>query len=149
MDQGSALTTIAICQIITTVMIFLGIGGLIFAIFAFKNMISKKLDELMNRVQPVVDRAESIAQSAKETAEKVSEKVDHIMTKAESTADSVTTKVQSVSNRVEEAVNPQVVAAAGVVGTAVKCMQLYRDIMQIRQNTRQTSSPCEPEKPSI
>lgn len=134
MNEGTALTTIAICQLIMTAAGVVAVAGLIYAIFAFKKMISNKIDEVMDRVQPVVDRAESIAQQAKDTAEKVSEKVDSIMARAESTADTVSTRVESVSSKVEQAVNPQVVAVAGMVGTAVKVMQLYRDIMQIRHN---------------
>lgn len=145
MQQDTSLTIIAICQLITTAAGVVAVVAMVYAILAFKKMISTKIDEAMSRVQPVVDRAESIAQSAKETAEKVSEKVDHIMDRAESTAESVSGKVESVSTKVEEAMNPQVVAIAGVVGTAVRCVQLYRDILQIRQGT----VPEEPEKPAM
>lgn len=117
--------------------------ALVYAIFAFKNMLSSKIDEAMSKVQPVVDRAESIAQQAKETAEKVSDKVDSIMTRAESTADTVSSRVESVSSKVEEAVNPQMVVVAGVVGTAVKCLQLYHDIAKIRHENSGSTGPCE------
>jgi len=145
MSSDTPLWIIAVCQLITTAAGVVAVVAMVYAIIAFKKMISTKIDEAMNRVQPVVDRAEAIAQSAKETAEKVSEKVDHIMTRAESTAETVSDKVESVSTKVEEAMNPQVVAVAGVVGTAVRCMQIYRDIVQIRQG----AAPQEPEKPAM
>lgn len=148
MSSDTSLTIIAICQLIMTAAGLVAVVALVYAIRAFKKMISTKIDEVMDRVQPVVDRAESIAQSAKETAEKVSEKVDHIMARAETTAETVSDKVESVSTKVEEAMNPQVVAVAGVVATAVRCMQLYRDIVQLRQGTACAPEAQEPEKPA-
>ncbi|MCL5104129.1 MAG: hypothetical protein M1133_08440 [Armatimonadetes bacterium] len=144
MSTDTALTTIAICQLVMVVAGVVAVGGLIYAIFAFKGMISSKIDEAISKVQPVMDRAESIAEQAKETAEKVSDKVDAIMAKAEETADTVGDKVQSVSTKVEEAMNPQVVAVAGVVGTAVRCLQLYRDIVKVRHAGG--DGPGEPEQ---
>ncbi|MCL5104652.1 MAG: hypothetical protein M1133_11155 [Armatimonadetes bacterium] len=142
MSNTTALTIIATCQLIMTAAGVVAVGGLIYAIFAFKGMISSKIDEALSKVQPVIDRAESVAEQAKETAEHVSGKVDAIMAKAEETADTVGDKVQSVSTKVEEAMNPQVVAVAGVVGTAVRCLQLYSDIVKAR---RPGNGPHEPE----
>ena len=149
MTSDTSLTIIAICQLIMTAGGLIAVSALVYVVLAFKKMISAKIDEVMDRVQPVVDRAESIAQSAKETAEKVSEKVDHIMARAETTADSVSDKVESVSVKVEEAMNPQVVAVAGVVATAVRCMQIYRDIMQLRQSAACAPEAQDPEKPAM
>ena len=140
MSNQVSLTIIAVCQIILTAAIFIAVAGLIYAIFAFKKMISDKIDEAMGRVQPVVDQARGIAEQARDTAEKVSNKVDSIMMKAETTADRVGEKVQSVSERVETAINPQVAAAAGIVGSAVKCVQLFNDITKIRDTIRQSST---------
>ena len=144
MSNTTSLTIIAICQLAITAAGIVAVGGLIYAILAFKRMISSKIDEAMNKVQPVIDRAESVAQQAKETAEHVSDKVDAIMAKAEETADTVGDKVQSVSTKVEEAMNPQVVAVAGVVGTAVRCLQLYSDIVKVR-HAGAGNGPSEPE----
>ena len=85
----------------------------------------------MAKVQPVVDQAKSIAEKAKETADSVAEKVDSIVAKAEDTADRVSEKVQSVSDKVEEAVSPQVVATAGLVGAIVKCVEIYHDVSKM------------------
>ena len=142
--MSTQLTVIAVCQVIMAAAGLIAVAGLVFAIFAFKGMISSKIDEVMSKVQPVMDRAESIAKQAQETAEKVSDKVDAIMTKAEETADTVGERVQSVSTKVEEAVSPQVVAVAGVVGTAVRCIQLYNDIVKTRCPAT-GNGPCEPE----
>ena len=131
----SQLTIIAICQIIMTAAGFIAVIAFVYAIFAFKALISRKINEVMGKVQPVVDQAMSIAEQAKETAEKVSDRVDSIMTKAEDTADKVTDKVQSVSDKVEEAVNPQIVTIAGIVGTAARCVQIYKDIMDVRKQS--------------
>ncbi|MCX6343819.1 MAG: hypothetical protein NT018_01945 [Armatimonadetes bacterium] len=133
MSESTSLSIIAVCQLFLTAGVVVAALAIIYAIFAFKKMISTKIDEVMDKVQPVVDRVESIAQQAKETAEKVSVKVDSIMTKAESTADSVGNTVQSVSEKVNEAVSPKMAAAVGVAGTALKVMQLYQGISKIKQ----------------
>ena len=132
-SSDASLMIIAICQMVFA---FIGIvvaAALIYAIFAFKGMISQKVDEAMAKVQPVMDRAESIAQQAKETADKVSEKMDAIATKAEVTADKVGDRVQAVSEKVESAVNPQLVTVAGLVGAAAKCFQIYQDYSKLKQ----------------
>lgn len=134
MPESTSLTIIAICQLIMTAALLVAVLALIYAIFAFKNLLNTKIDEALNRVQPVVDRAETIAQQAKETAESVSSKLDHIMTRVENTTDTVTDKVQSVSTRVEESVTPQMATIAGVIGTAMQAMQIYRDIVEIRHH---------------
>lgn len=135
MSSSAALTTIAVCQLIMTIAGVVAVIAIVYAILSFKKMVSAKMDEAMQKIQPVVDRAESVAQQAKETAEMVGEKVDSIMAKAETATETVTNRVQSVSGKVEEAVNPQVVAVAGMVGTAMKCVQLYKDIVQIKQGS--------------
>ena len=131
MTTESAVTIIAICQLILTVAGIALVIGIIYAVFALKKMVSTKVDEAMAKVQPIVDQAKSIADKAKETADSVSAKVDSIAAKAEDTAEKVSDKVQSVSNKVEEAVSPQVVAAAGLVGAVVKCVELYHDISKM------------------
>ena len=145
MSSQTSLTIIAISQIILAISIFMAVAGLLYAIFAFKKMISSKVDEAMDRVQPIVDQAKAISEQAKETVEKVSDKVDSIMTKAETTADKVGEKVQSVSEKVETAINPQVLAAAGIVGSAVKCIQLYNDITRIKETMHKNAAPPESE----
>jgi len=132
MSSEASLTTIAVCQLITTLMIFLTTAALIVAIIMFKKMVSAKIEELMNRVQPIVDQTKEIALQAKETAEKVSEKVDSIMTKAESAATKVTDRMDSVSAKVEESVTPQAANIAGYVAAGLKALQLFRDISAVR-----------------
>lgn len=134
MSSDASLTTIAICQLITTLMIFLTAAALIVAIFMFKKMVSDKVDELMNRVQPIVDQTKQIAEQAKETAEKVSEKVDSIMTKAESTAAKVTERMDNVTAKVEQSVSPQAANIAGYVAAGLKALQLFKDISAVRQS---------------
>ena len=131
MTTESSVTIIAICQLILTAAGIALVIGLVYGIFAFKKMVSAKVDEAMAKIQPVVDQAKSIADQAKETAETVSSKVDSIMAKAEDTAGKVSDKVQSVSDKVEGAISPQVVATAGLVGAIVKCVELYRDISKL------------------
>lgn len=148
MTQEASLTTIAICQILFAVLFFAAVIALIYALTALKRMINQKLDEAMNRVQPVVDRAhsvveqaQSVAEQANRTVETVSAKIDSIAARAETTADRVGSSVESVTARVEEAMNPQVVAAAGIAGSAAKCLQLYRDILRLRQAVTSPDSP--------
>lgn len=153
MSNQVSLTIIAICQMIFALGGLLTAIALIYVLLSFKNMVSRKIDDAMASVQPVMDQAKSIAEQAKETADKVSVKVDAIMSKAETTANSVSEKVSTVSSRVEEAVNPQVATAAGIVGTAMKCYQLYRDLVSVKEaaaTSRKSSTPdgsdgcCEP-----
>lgn len=142
MSTEHALSTIAICQLITTIMVFLTAGALIAVIFLFKRMVSQKADELMSRVQPIVDDAKAVAEQAKETAEKVSEKVDSIMTKAEDTADKVTTRMDSVTAKVEEAVSPQAATVAGYAVAAMKAFQLFQQVAAVKQAAKPKEEEC-------
>jgi|YNPBryantNP2012_1023418.scaffolds.fasta_scaffold29409_2 hypothetical protein len=135
MSADASLTMIAICQLVTTLAGVAAVVGLIYAIVSFKRMISRKIDEVMAKVMPVVDQAKLIAEGARETAQKVGDKVDSIMTKAENTADQLTDRMQRISTKVEEAVSPQVVAAAGIVSGVMKAMQICRDIGKTSAST--------------
>lgn len=141
MSSHASLTTIAICQLITTVMIFLTAAGLIIAIIMFKRMIGAKIDEAMNRVQPIIDQTKEIAEQAKETAEKVSEKLDSIMTKAESTATKVSDRMDSVTAKVEQSVSPQAATIAGYVTAGLKAAQLFKDILAVRHTPEPKHKP--------
>lgn len=125
--------TIAVCMVIITAAAFVTAAALVWAILAFKSMVSKKVDEAMSKIQPVVDQAKSIADQAKETTDKLSASIDAIASKAEETADTVGDKVKAVSEKVEGAVNPQIVTIAGIVGTAAKCAQIYHDVVKFRE----------------
>ncbi len=133
MSVEAGVTTIAICMIIIVAGGFLALVAAAWAIFALKNTVNSKVDEAMEKIQPLIHQAEAIAAQARLTAESVSTKVDAIAAKAEATAVTVGDRVEAVSNKVEEAINPQVVAAAGFVGTVAKCVQIYRDLVQARQ----------------
>lgn len=148
MTQEASLTTIAICQILFAVLFFAAVIALIYALLALKRTINQKFDDAMNRVQPLVDsarsvveQAQSVAEQANRTVETVSAKIDSIASRAENTADRVGSSVESVTAKVEEAMSPQVVAAAGIAGSAVKCLQLYRDILKLRQAVSTSGSP--------
>lgn len=136
MSNTTALTIIAICQIVYAVVGLLAVLGIIYAIFALKKMVSDKIDEAFNRIQPVVNQAQSIAEQARETSEKVSAKVDAIMSKAENTADQVSNRVVTATNKVESAINPQVASTAGMIGAAIKAYQLYQDFLKIKQTVQ-------------
>lgn len=134
MSTGASLTTIAICQLLTTLAGLASVAALIYGIVVFKRMINSKLDEVMGKLQPIVDQAKSIADQAQETAEMLSEKIDAIASKAEDTADHVGEKVKTVSDKVEEAISPQVIAVAGAVGAAVRCLEIVRDVVKLRRD---------------
>ena len=129
-----ALNLIAVCQVITTIAAIVSVAVFIWAVFAFKSLITRKIDLFFAKVQPVVDEAKSIAEQARDTTEKVSEKVDSIMSRAESTANTVSEKVESVSGKLEEAINPQIAVAVGVLEAGVKLVHIYREIVQSRQS---------------
>lgn len=136
MSYGSAqLTVIAICQILLTLAGVAAVAVLIYAVFSLKKLVSTKVDEALNRVQPIVDQAKSIAEQARDTADKVSDKVDTIVSRAEMTAERVSERVDTLSAKVEEAMSPQMVTAAGIVGTAVKCAQIYKGIVSGKQDS--------------
>lgn len=132
MTVPQGVTTIAICMIIITAGALIATIALVYAIFAFKSMVSNKVDEALAKVQPVVDRAEAIAEQTRQTAESVSAKVGAIAAKAEDTANRVGDSVQTVSEKVESAISPEVVTIAGIVGTAARCVQIYQDFVQLR-----------------
>jgi hypothetical protein len=135
MSTQASLTLIAICQVVTMLMVVAIGAGLIYAILMMKKMISQKVDELMNRVQPIVDQTKDIAEQAKQTAEMVSEKVDSIMSKAEGTATRVTERMDNVTAKVEESVTPQAANIAGYVAAGLKALQLFKDISAARESS--------------
>lgn len=136
-----ALNLIAICQVIMTVAGIVSVAVFIWAVFAFKSLITRKIDLVLANVQPVVDEAKSIAEQARDTTQKVSEKVDSIMSRAEATANTVSERVESVSGKVEEAINPRIVVGAGVLEAGVKLMHIYKEIVQIAKAREQNSEP--------
>jgi len=140
MSTGTSLAIMAICQLIATVAIVVAAAGLVVAIILFKRMISAKVDEMMNRVQPILDQTKDIAQQAKETAEKVSEKMDSIMTKADDTVEKVSSRMDSVSAKVEEAVSPHAATFAGYAAAALKAFQLFQQISVTKQAAKTSSS---------
>ena len=136
MSTQTALTWIAICQMLATLSILAVAIGLLVAVFSFKKLISDKIDQTMNRLQPILDQTKEIAEQAKETAEHVSEKVDIIMTKVEGTAEKVTSRVDNVTAKVEDAVSPQAATVAGYAAAAVKAFQLFQTIASVKQATK-------------
>jgi len=136
MSTTTSLGIMAICQLIATVAILVAAAGLVCAIILFKRMISAKIDEMMNRVQPILDQTKDIARQAKETAEKVSEKVDSIMTKADDTAGKVADRMDSVTAKVEEAVSPQAATFAGYAAAALKAVQLFQKLASVKQSAK-------------
>lgn len=132
MSSSASLTTIAVCQIILTAATFILTGVLIYAMFAVTKILSAKIDYAMSRIQPVLDKAESIAEQAKDTTQRVSGKVDSIVSKAETTAEKVSEKVEEVSSKVDEAVTPRIAAVAGLAEAAAKLFQAYRELKNLR-----------------
>jgi methyl-accepting chemotaxis protein len=132
MTVSQGVTTIAICMIILTVAGSAAAVALIYGILTIKSVIKNKIDEAMAKIEPVVEQAKSIAEQARHTAESVSAKVEAIAAKAEDTANKVGDKVQSVSEKVENAINPQIVTAAGIVGTVARCVKIYKELRQIK-----------------
>jgi len=141
MSTGASLTTIAICQLVATIAMLALAGGLLYAVFAFKRMISKKIDQAMAEVKPIAEQARSVAEQAKRTADTVNEKVDSIMTTAEDAAASAGNTVQNVSRRMEEAVNPQIVNIAGLVGTIAKCIRAWHEASAARCCSKPAGGP--------
>ena len=140
MSTGTSLGIMAICQLISSCAIVVAAAGLVVAIILFKRMISAKVDEMMNRVQPILDQTKDIAQQAKETAELVSQKVDSIMTKADDTAGKVSSRLDSVSAKVEEAVSPHAATFAGYAAAALKAFQLFQQISATKHAAKPSSS---------
>lgn len=133
MPDQTSLAIIAICQLITTIALVAAAVGIVMLLLSCKRMINKKMDEIMDRVTPIVADAKSIAEQARETAEKVSEKVDSIMTKADDTADKVASRVDSVTSAIAQAVSPQAPAIAGFAAAALKVYQLFQQFASARQ----------------
>jgi len=130
-------------MIIITVVGAVAAVALIYAILNFKNMVKNRVDEAMAKIEPVVEQAKSIAEQARHTAESVSAKVEAIAAKAEDTANKVGDKVQAVSEKVEEAVSPQIVTAAGIVGTVARCVGIYKELKQLRRTNGGESQQTE------
>jgi len=136
MSSESSLAIIAICQLVATIAILAAAAGLIALIFCFKRMITRKIDEVMDRLKPILDETKAVAEQARATAEKVSEKVDSIMTKADDTAGKVADRMDSVTAKVEEAVSPQAATFAGYAAAAVKAFQLFQKIASVKQSAK-------------
>jgi len=133
MPSETSLAIIAVCQLIITVALVAAAVGIVVVMLSFKRMINKKMDEMMDRVEPIVKDAKSIAEQARETAEKVSEKVDSIMTKADDTADKVAGRLDSVTSAIAAAVSPQAPAIAGFATAALKVYQVFQQFTSARQ----------------
>lgn len=138
MSTQASLTIIAICQLLTMITVVAIGGAVIYAIFMFRRFISGKIDEILNRIQPILDQTKDIAVQAKETAEKVSEKVDSIMTKAETTATKVSERMDNVTAKVEESVSPQAANIAGYIAAGLKALQLFKDISAVKGSASST-----------
>jgi methyl-accepting chemotaxis protein len=136
MSREASLAIIAICQLIATVAIVVAAAGVIALIFCFKRMVNRKIDEILGRVQPIIDEAKAITEQARQTAEKLSDKVDSIMTKAEDTASKVTDRMDSVSAKVAEAVSPQAATFAGYATAAVKAFRLFQQLVSAKQSAK-------------
>ena len=142
MSGSTSLTIIAICQLLTTIAGIVAVGAMVWMFFAFKKLVTKKVDEAIGMVKPVADQAKSIAEQARKTADMACERVDTMMSRMESTVETVGDKVEEISTKVEEAISPQMIAAAGIVGTAAKAAQIYRDIKKVSQESKK-SDACE------
>ncbi len=114
------LVTIAICQIIITATIFLAAAALVIAVFMIKNMINRKIDEAMGKVQPIINQAKAISEQARETVDEVSAKVDSIMTRVESTTGEVSSKVDSIMAKVDDTVDNISGQVNSTVGSIMK-----------------------------
>jgi len=142
MSGSTSLTIIAICQLLTTIAGIVAVGAMVWIFFAFKKLVTKKIDQAMGMVKPIADEAKAIAEHARKTADTACERVDTMMSRMESTMDTVGDKVEAVSAKVEEAISPQMIAAAGIVGTAAKAAQIYRDIKKVSQESKKPEA-CE------
>jgi methyl-accepting chemotaxis protein len=138
MSVPVGVTIIAICMLILTVGTVLATGAIIWLIRGFKKMVGNKVDEAMAKVQPIVDQAQTIANQVGDTTEKLTSAVNTIASKAEETANTVGDKVKIMSEKVEDAVNPQVVTIAGMVGTAARCVQIYHDLVKLREEPKES-----------
>lgn len=127
MDQNAALTTIAICQLVGTVIFIVASIVLIYAVFSIKKMVSDKVDQAMSRVEPIAEQAKAIAEQARETTDMISFKLDSITSKATTTADSVTDKILNVASKLDTAVSPNMATIAGIVTMAAKAYNSYKE----------------------
>lgn len=143
MSGSTQLSIIAACQALQTLAALAAVAVLIYGVVSLKRLVNSKVNEAIGKIQPIVDQAQSIAEQARDTAEKVSEKVDAMVTRAETTVERVGEKVDSISAKVEEGISPQVVTVAGIVGTAVKCAQIYKDIVSAKQASQERTPPEE------
>ncbi|OFX15012.1 MAG: hypothetical protein A2Z18_03210 [Armatimonadetes bacterium RBG_16_58_9] len=138
MSSETSLSVIAICQLLLIVSAIALVGVVVWAVLAFKKLVKDKLDELMGKVDPVLDQAKSVAEKARETADSISEKLDSIATKADDTVANLTESVESVSNKLEEAMTPQVVTVGSVIGAAAKCVELFKDVATLRKTAKES-----------
>lgn len=141
MPTQTSLAIMAICQLIATIAMVAAAVGIVVLILSFKRMISAKIDEMMNRLEPIVKDARSIAEQARETAEKVSEKVDSIMTKADETAEKVAVRMDTVTSAVAQAVSPQASAIAGYATAALKVFQLIQRLTSAKRAETPSEKP--------
>lgn len=128
MSTEVSLTTIAICQLVCAIAAIVLAAGVLYGLFAFKRMISVKIDQALGEVRPIAEQARSIAERARSTADTAADKVDSIMTAAEDAAVGAGDAVRNVSRKMEEALNPQVVNVAALAAAFVKCVRACREV---------------------
>ena len=145
MSVPSGVTIIAICTLILTLGTILVTGAILWLILSFKKMVNNKINEAMAKVQPIVDQAQTVANQIGDSTQKLTSAVNTIATKAEETANTVGDKVKTMSAKVEDAVNPQVVTIAGMVGTATRCYQIYHDLVKLREEPKEPKAKASDE----
>lgn len=133
MSTETSLGIVAICQLIMTIAILVGTAGVIIAIFLFKKTIGAKLDELLCRIEPILEQTKEIAEHAKETSEKLNTTVESILSKADNTADRLSSQVGVVADKVAQVVSPQAATVATYATAAVKGFQLIQQVIAARR----------------
>lgn len=128
MEQETALSIIAYCQLFATIVVILLMAALIYLVLTVKKILETKVDEAMEKINPILEQTKSVVEQAKSTIETVSERVDAVTNKAQNTSTKVGDTIQHISGRFDNALTPKIAVALGVAGGALRLFQLYSSL---------------------
>lgn len=128
MTQEQALTMMAWCQLVSAIGMVCVFVALIYLIKTTKKYLDLKVNEILAKLEPVVQQAKAVTEQAKETVDLVGTKIDSITDKADTAVTKVGHTVQLFSGKLEKAVTPKVASVLAIVGAATRLLQLYQSI---------------------
>ncbi len=99
--------------------------GLLGAIAFALNKLVKTLDNLVNKVDPVIVKATDTIETVQRVTTNVGEKADQILTKGEALTDNVTDRVEKTADVVQKSVTGPLISLSSLITGVSKGFSVY------------------------